>query len=154
MEAFAAAASVAGLISLAIEIPKLIDSAACVWSAPGEASQLSRTMDALVSTLRKLEVFLKTSEAGEMGIAVDSALTIALSDCQTRILELARKIRSRLSGQSPANPAPSMRSAAAQMKKAVAMLRWPFDKKECLAVISELHALQSTFEFCLVMENW
>lgn len=64
MEAFAAAASVAGLISLAIEIPKLIDSAACVWSAPDEAGQLPRTMDALVSTLRKLEVFLKTSEAG------------------------------------------------------------------------------------------
>lgn len=76
-----------------------------------------------------------------MGIAVDSALTIALSDCHTRILELARKIRSRLSGQSPANPAPSLRSTAAQMKKAVAMLRWPFDKKECLAVISERHAL-------------
>jgi len=47
MEAFAAAASVAGLISLAIRIPKLIDSAACVWSAPDEAGQLSRMTDAL-----------------------------------------------------------------------------------------------------------
>jgi len=40
------------------------------------------------------------------------------------------------------------------MKKAVAMLQWPSNKKECLAVISELRALQSTFEFCLVVENW
>ncbi|KAK0623897.1 hypothetical protein B0T14DRAFT_190945 [Immersiella caudata] len=150
MEALAAAASVAGLISLAIEIPKIIDSASTIWSAPDEAAQLARTMEALISALRKLEEFLKTDEARDIGMASDSALVIAISSCQTRILDLAKKMRSQLPPQSPSGSASTPQS---KLKKAVAMLRWPLDKKECLTVISELHALQSTFEFCLVMDN-
>lgn len=153
MEALAAAASVAGLISLAIEIPKIIDSAATIWSAPEEATQLARTMDALISALRKLEEFLKTDEARDMGMSSDSALVIAISSCQTRILDLSKKIRSRLPAQSPSGSG-SASTPQSKLRAAAGMLRWPLDKKECLTVISELHALQSTFEFCLVMENW
>lgn len=153
MEALGAAASVAGLISLAIEIPKLLNTAICIWSAPEEANQLSRTIDGMIVTLKKLEAFLKTSEARDMGMADDSALTIAISSCQTRVLDLSRKLRA--SATTPATtPVPAAQAAGAKLKKAVAMLRWPLDKKECLEIISELHALQSTFEFCLVMENW
>ncbi|ETS75072.1 hypothetical protein PFICI_13556 [Pestalotiopsis fici W106-1] len=71
MEALGAAASIAGLVSLAIEIPKLIDTINSIKSAPGEALQLSSTVDALIATLQKLESFLKTDEAREMHLADD-----------------------------------------------------------------------------------
>ncbi|KAK3684241.1 hypothetical protein B0T22DRAFT_444189 [Podospora appendiculata] len=150
MEALAAAASVAGLISLANEIPKLIDTAISIWSAPEEAKQLSATTDTLVMTLRKLEVFLKTDEAKDVDMANDSALVVSLSACQNRILELSKKLRSQSStGSAP----PAGTSTKDRVKTTIARFRWPFDKKECLAVISELHAMQNTFEFCLVLKN-
>ncbi|KAK3321417.1 hypothetical protein B0T19DRAFT_478518, partial [Cercophora scortea] len=150
MEALAAAASVAGLISLANEIPKLIDTAISIWSAPEEAKQLSVTTDTLVMTLRKLEVFLKTDEARDMNMASDSALVVSLSACQNRVLELSKKLRSQ---SSTGSAAPAGTSAKDRVKTTIARFRWPFDKKECLAVISELHAMQNTFEFCLVLNN-
>lgn len=150
MEALGAAASVAGLISLAVEIPKLIDTAISIWSAPEEAKQLSKTTDALIMTLWNLERFLKTDDAQAMNMAGDSALTVSISACQSRVLDLSKKLRSQTSTTSAA-PA---QAAGSRIKTAISRFRWPFEKKECLAIISELHAMQSTFEFCLVMRNW
>jgi len=152
MEALGVAASVAGLVSLAIQIPKVIDTAVSIRSAPEEALQLSKTVNALVATLQKLEAFLKTDEARDMTLADDSALTVAISACQTRVLELSKKLRS----QSPAGSSDNTpeKSVSGSIKSALSRFRWPFDKKQCQELISELHAMQSTFEFCLVMKNW
>ena len=150
MEVLGAVSSVAGLISLAIEIPKLINAAASVRAAPDEAKQLSNTVDALVITLQKLELFLKTDEAMDMNLANDSALNMSISACQSRILSLSKRLRSQASPTSEACD----NSALKKVKAVMVKFRWPFDKKECLEIISELHAMQSTFEFCLVMENW
>ncbi|KAK0383029.1 hypothetical protein NLU13_8945 [Sarocladium strictum] len=148
MEALGAAASVAGLISLAIEIPKLIDTVLTVKAAPEEAKQLLNTANALVATLKKLEAFLKSDEARDMKLADDSGLTISISACQSRILELSKMLYShfpkstRTSGSVPRT-----------FWSPVTNFKWPFDKKHCLEVISELHAMQSTFQFCLVLKN-
>ena len=150
MEVLGAVASVAGLISLAMEIPKIIDAAASIRSAPEEAKQLSNTVGALVITLQKLESFLKTDEAMEMNLANDSALNMSISACQTQILNLSKRLRSRSSPSSES----CNDSASKKVKATIFNFRWPYDKKECLEIISEIHAMQSTFEFCLVMENW
>jgi precorrin-6B methylase 1 len=149
MEALGAAASVAGLVSLAIEIPKLIDTAISIRSAPDEAKQLSQTAGALITTLQRLEAFLKTDEARDLDMAADSALTVSISACQSRVLALSKKLRS----HSP-QATGSGSSGLPSIKAAATRFRWPFDKTECLSLISEIHAMQSTFEFCLIMKNW
>ncbi|KAF7551889.1 hypothetical protein G7Z17_g4705 [Cylindrodendrum hubeiense] len=148
MEALGVAASVAGLISLAVEIPKLIDTAISIRSAPDEAKQLSQTADTLITTLQRLEEFLKTDEARDMNMADDSALIVSISACQDRILTLSKKLRSyspRVSGSSPLG--------LHSIKTTAIKFRWPLDKTECMTLISEIHAMQSTFEFCLVIKN-
>lgn len=150
MEALGAAASVAGLISLTLEVPKLINALTRIRSAPEEAEQMSKTAGALVATLQKLEAFLKTDAAREMRIADDSALVVSLSVCQNKVLDLSRKLRS----QSYATPDPSDNAASKALKAAAIRIRWPLDRKECFEIISELHAMECTFQFCLVMQNW
>lgn len=147
MEVLGAAASVAGLISLALEVPKIIDTVISIQAAPEESRELSKTASALVETLKKLETFLKTEEARDMEVADDSALLVSISVCQKRILDLSRKFRSQ------SDPTPN-KPASKRIKTAISRFRWPFDKKECLELISELHAMESTFQFCLVMKNW
>ncbi|RYP48833.1 hypothetical protein DL768_005341 [Monosporascus sp. mg162] len=140
--------SVAGLISLAIEIPRLIDTAISIRSAPDEAKQLSKTVEALITTLQRLEAFLKTHEARDMKMADDSALIVPISACKDRVLSLSKKLPS----HSPqgSGPAPlGLRS----IKTTATRFRWPLDKKECLTFVSEIHAMQSTFESCLIIKN-
>lgn len=146
MEALGAAASVAGLISLAVELPQLIDTARSIYAAPEEAAQLSTTVAALVSTLEQLEEFLKTEEARELTLAHDSALIVAISACQSRVLEISKKLQS--------HHEPSRCSGREKVKNAVRKFRWPYDKKGCMEVVAEVQAMQSTFKFCLVMKNW
>jgi MFS-type transporter involved in bile tolerance (Atg22 family) len=57
MEALRVAVSVAGLISLAVQIPKLIDTAVVIRSAPDEAKLLSQTVEALIAAIKRLEEF-------------------------------------------------------------------------------------------------
>lgn len=142
----------AGLISLALEVPKLIDAIIRIRSAPEEAMEMSKTTRALIATLQRLEAFLKTEDAREMNIADDSALTVSLSVCQSKILDLSRKLRS----QSQPGAASNISSNAASkvLKAAATRIRWPIDRKECLEIISELHAMECTFQFCLVIQNW
>lgn len=150
MEVLGAAASVAGLISLAIEIPKIIDTAISMKSAPEEAGQLSRTVDALVAVLQRLEEFLKSDAAQDLEMAGDSGLTLTISACQDRVVDLSKKLRK----QSPAGTTSSTCPATKRVKTALSRFQWPLDKKECLDLISQLHIMQSTFEFCLVLKNW
>ncbi|TPX09857.1 uncharacterized protein E0L32_008879 [Thyridium curvatum] len=149
MEVLGAAASVAGLISLAIEIPKIIDTAISMKSAPEEAGQLSRTVDALVTVLQRLEEFLKSDAAQDLEMAGDSGLTLTISACQDRVVDLSKKLRK----QSLAGTTSSTCPATKRVKTALSKFQWPLDKKECLDLISQLHIMQSTFEFCLVIKN-
>lgn len=57
MEALRVAAPVAGLISLAVQILKLIDTAVAIRSAPDEAKLLSQTVEALRAAIKRLEEF-------------------------------------------------------------------------------------------------
>jgi hypothetical protein len=148
MEALAVAASVAGLISLANEIPKLIDTALSIKAAPEEAQKLAQTVNALVGTLEKLEAFLKSEEARDMKLADDSGLTVPISACQSKILDLSKKLYS----HSPKRKGSG--SASRTFRTTVTNFKWPFDKKHCVEMIAELHAMQSTFQFCLVLKNW
>lgn len=150
MEALGVAASVAGLISLALEVPKLIDALIRIRSAPEEAREMSKTAGVLVATLQKLEAFLKTEDAREMKIEDDSALIVSLSVCQSKVLDLSKKLRS----QSGAAPLPSSNAASKALKTAATRIRWPLDRKECFGIISELRAMECTFQFCLVLQNW
>lgn len=150
MEALGVAASVAGLISLALEVPKLIDTLVRIRSAPEEAREMSKTAGVLVATLQKLEAFLKTEDAREMKIEDDSALIVSLSVCQSKVLDLSKKLRS----HSCAAPVPSSNAASKALKAAATRIRWPLDRKECFEIISELRAMECTFQFCLVLQNW
>ncbi|KAK7419848.1 hypothetical protein QQZ08_010682 [Neonectria magnoliae] len=148
MEALGVAASVAGLISLAVEIPKLIGTAISIRSAPDEAKKLCQTAEVLVATLQRLEAFLKTDEARDLKMAEDSALVVSISVCQDRMLSLCKKLRSQLPEASG-----SPHSGLQNIKNVAVRFRWSLDKTECLALVSEIHAMQSTFEFCLIIKN-
>lgn len=150
MEALGAAASVAGLISLALEVPKLINALIRIHSAPEEAKEMSKTASDMVAILKELENFLKTEAAKEMNIEDDSALIVTLAACQSKVLDLSKKLRS----QSCADANPSSNAASKAFKAAATRIRWPLDRKECLGIISELRAMQCTFQYCLLLKNW
>lgn len=148
MEALGAAASVAGLISLALEIPKIIDTIITIKSAPEEAKQFLQTVAALVATLQRLEAFLKSDEAEDLELKDDSILTVLISVCKDRVLPLLKKLRSHLPKTSGTR-LPGLKA----VKETATRLRWPFDKTECLSLVTEINAMQNSFEFCLSMQN-
>ncbi|RSM04101.1 hypothetical protein CEP52_007073 [Fusarium oligoseptatum] len=149
MEALGAAASVAGLVSLALEVPKIIDTIITIKSAPEEAKQLLETVSVLVATLQRLEAFLKSDKAEDLELKDDSILPVLISICKDRVLSLLKKLRSHLPKTSSTR-FPSLKT----VKETATKLRWPFDKTECLNLVAEISAMQNAFEFCLAMQNY
>lgn len=86
-------ASVAGLLSLAIQVSQLLyTQIQASKHAPGDAKELLDELQGIESVLKRLEAFLSTQGIHERIFGANSMLTTAIQGCTVRILDMQGRV--------------------------------------------------------------
>jgi hypothetical protein len=144
MDPFTISTGLAGFLSLAFEITKILTAyVSDVKSAPEEARGLLSEVSALCNVLDQLVNFLRNDVKGNFTLS--SALYVAIMACQTHIGELYKKIEKL-----------QIRSSDGKISKIInrTTIAWPFLKDEYQSTLVALHRFAQTFQFSLSIKNW
>jgi Fungal N-terminal domain of STAND proteins len=140
LSAIGLASSVAGLVSLTIEVSQLLAGyCVAVNNAHTDLVQLRQEYASLQHVLQQLEMFLRNENATCKPFQKTSVLYLSIASCSTIVEEMARELK-RLSN-----------NRAAQ---GLERLRWPFTEKHVRKTLETLRRYISTFQFSLSIENW
>jgi hypothetical protein len=144
MDPLILSASVAGLVSLALEVSKMIGAYVDdVHSATGDSRDLYAELTALHQVLEKLVAFLR-GDGARSGLSFKntSVLSSAISVCEEKIKELYKKFDKWQDAQD------------SKMTRLKEKLRWPLQKEDCEKSIRFLRRFTQTFQFSLTIDNW
>ncbi|KAI5814530.1 hypothetical protein BZA77DRAFT_345631 [Pyronema omphalodes] len=134
------AASVAGLVSLAIEVTKILNAYVHdVKDAPQEASELNTKVTVLSHVLRKLVDTLQSDDMQAVTIDEHSFLSSVVSSCEHHVKFVYKNIA-------------KLRDTS-KVKALMGRVSWPFQKEECLRSIETLHRYTQTVEHLLAISN-
>ena len=140
MDPFSVAASVAGLVSLTLEMSQTVyHYYKAVKDAPKSIQEIQQELSLLHSTLQQLEDLLRGPYLNESSFAQSSVLTTAVNSCIQTIGEISAKL------------APPKSDRLSRTKEA---LKWPFSEKEVQKRLEALRRYTSTFQFSLNVEGW
>lgn len=131
------AASVAGLISLSVEVTKIANEyASSVKSAPEEIKELAIQTEALSQVLVKLR-----DDAAEDVFQPNSYLCSVLEYCESQLKGLSEKL-----GQwtTPENRLDAVRGR---------LIRWPLERKECIETTKRLYECAQMFHLYLTLSS-
>ncbi|KAI5812584.1 hypothetical protein BZA77DRAFT_269930, partial [Pyronema omphalodes] len=132
------AASVAGFLSLAIELTKILSGfIGCVKSAPKAARDLLTEITALCSVLNQLTILLGKEAQNQGHFNQESVLSAIVQLCGEEIGGLRRMLDKHQNG-----------------KRLIESLKWPFKVDECQQTVDKLHRLVQTIEFSLQVANY
>lgn len=123
MDPFTISTGVAGFLSLAIELTKILKTYISeVKDAPQEASTLLETLEPLVEVLENFREFLEDDEISDAGLSFkkDSALVKVVDVCEKCI----RTIRDQLKGF------PAKGKDSSTLRRKFERLKWPFQKED------------------------
>ena len=140
MDPLSLAASVAGLVSLALQVSGTIG-AYCksVKDTPESVQEISRELLLLVSALQQFESFLKSQPLKQNAFDKSSLLAKALISCRDSIDGIASKLHGpKKDGKWPT----------------LDRLKWPFGESEIQKSLEALRRCTSTFQFSLTVEGW
>ena len=139
MDPLSLAASVAGLVSLALQVSGTIG-AYCksVKDAPKSVEEISRELLLLISALQQLENFLKSQPLKQSAFDQSSLLATAFISCRDSIDGIASKLHGPEKGKFPT----------------LDRLKWPFAENEIQKRLEALRRCTSTFQFSLTIEGW
>ena len=139
MDPLSATASVAGLLSLTIELTKIV-SEYCrgVANAPRNASDLLNELASLHDVLRRLGDFLEHHRATSVGFDSSSALLETSAVCRNRLLELLERFQ---------------KVKAKKLSLILQRLIWPLEEKETTRVVEALHRWTQTFSLSLTIDG-
>lgn len=142
MDPISLSVSVAGFLSLDIELTKLISTfIGDVKSAPQEASDLHTEIATLyISCAREVDQLLwsNSPENGEE-IGEQSILVLVISACQSHVAAIYKEL--------------SKLRSSDKMKEFMGCIAWPFQKDECQQTIQTLHRYIQTLQTLLVASN-
>ena len=140
MDPLSLAASVAGLVSLVLQVSGTIG-AYCksVKEAPKSVQEISLELLLLVSALQQLEYFLKNQPLKQSAFDQSSLLATALISCRDSIDGIASKLQG-----------PKKDSRFPTLDR----LKWPFEENEIQKRLEALRRCTSTFQFSLTVEGW
>ena len=140
MDPLSVAASIAGLVSLTIQVSGTIGSyCKAVKDAPRSVQEINQELLLLLSALKQLDTFLRTQTLKNNSFDPLSILTTALISCHDSIDAISSELPIRKQdGKS----------------HALDMLKWPFSEKEIQKNLEALRRCTSTFQFALTIEGW
>ncbi|KAI5818432.1 hypothetical protein BZA77DRAFT_15156 [Pyronema omphalodes] len=142
MDAFTISTGVAGFLSLALEISKILKSYVDgVKSAPEEAHTLLTNVTALCHVLEQLVRFLRKDNKGNF--ANTSAMVAAIEACKDQITQLYKKIENI-----------EVSSDKSKITQVMERLKWPLRKEDYDNTISTVQRFTQTFQFSLTISNW
>ena len=140
MDPFSVAASVAGLVSLTLE---LLQTVSHYYKAVKDASksiqEIQEELSLMHSTLQQLEDLLRGPYMSKSAFAQSSVLTTAVTSCIETIGKISAKLAQPKSGR---------------LSRATEALKWPFSEKEVQKRLEALRRYTSTFQFSLNVEGW
>ncbi|KAF8253364.1 hypothetical protein K440DRAFT_249243 [Wilcoxina mikolae CBS 423.85] len=145
MVPFTVSTGMAGLLSLTIEITKLLGGyISGVNEAPKQAQELLKEISALDAVLNQLVSFLRIDDAKKNLGNFDqtSVLQSVIAICQRDIQGIYQKLARLWVGDSNNRFQRLMDSA-----------KWPFEQTECRQVIETLRSCVQTFHFSLTISN-
>jgi hypothetical protein len=144
MDPFSIATGVAGLVSLAIEIRRILnDYIGGVKSAPDEIQNLLIEISTLRAVLQQLTAFLRSEEAQLVSFDKPAILFSVIEACREKIETLCKRlypIRNKPKGN--------------KIRDLIDRVKWPLQKDECQQIAEELHRFSQTFKFSLTIANW
>ncbi|KAI5818441.1 hypothetical protein BZA77DRAFT_342841 [Pyronema omphalodes] len=141
MDAFTISTGVAGFLSLALEISKILKSYVDgVKSAPEEAHTLLTNVTALCDVLEQLVRFLRKDYKGNF--ANTSAMAAAIEACKDQITQLYKKIENI-----------EVSSDKSKITQVMERLKWPLRKEDYDNTISTVQRFTQTFQFSLTISN-
>jgi hypothetical protein len=141
MDGVSLAASIAGLVSLALDIAQTLHKYySDVESAPKDIESLTQEAKALSKVLAQLETFLsKEGAKGNSFNQTASVLASTLRDCRATLDNLESGLK---------------RSIKDGFSKVVERLMWPFRKDQVQKMVDSLRRYNQIFQFSLTVEGW
>ncbi|KAI5814511.1 hypothetical protein BZA77DRAFT_283487, partial [Pyronema omphalodes] len=140
MDPLSFSASVAGLLSIAIEVTEILTAYGHdVKDAPKDASELNIKVSILCNVLEALVSTLRSDNTQTITIGEQSFLYCVISSCELHVKLIYKNI---------------MKLRDTNTLKALkGRLSWPFQKEECLRSIQTLHQYSQTIGQLLVLSN-
>ena len=140
MDPLSIAASVAGLVSLTLEVSSTVGSyCKAVGDAPRSAQEINQELFLLLSILEQLDAFLRDQPAKSTSFDKTSVLATALTSCRDSIDAIFSKL-----------PTPKQNGRLHALDK----FKWPFGEKEIQKRLEALRRCTATFQFSLTVEGW
>jgi hypothetical protein len=141
MDPLGLSASVAGFLSLAIEVTKILNAYVNdVKDAPQEASELNTKATILSDVLEKLIEILRSDDVEATTFDDQSLLFLVVKSCDRHMNFVYKKIA-------------KLRNTD-KVKALMGRVLWPFQKDACLQSIETLHQYAQTLQHLLVVSNW
>lgn len=140
---FSLATGVTGLLSLTMELSKLISAYSCeVAGASDEVHELVIELATLETTLTQLVNLLRGHQTELIGVVFEptSALCMVINLLKERLRILFEQL--------------DKVGTKDKSRRLIRILKWPFQRKECLETIKALHRCSQTLEFSLEISNW
>lgn len=143
MDPFTISTGVAGLLSLAMEITKILSAyISDVKSAPEDAQNILTKVESLCYVLEQLVQFLR-KDAKTLGkFESTSALCMVINSCQAQVQDLYQKLEQL-----------QIRSDS-KVKGFIDRVKWPFRTEEYQSTVATLHQFVQIFQFSLQISNW
>lgn len=141
MDLFSVATGIAGLLSLSIELTKLIGSYINgVKHSSKSVEELLKKLGALSQVLGRFADFLKTENIKGGSFDQSSTLFFATNACKDRLQSIFDKL--------------DEHTKAEGYSRGLVMLKWPFTEAENLRAMEALHGYIEIFHFSLTIEGW
>ena len=140
MDPLSVAASVAGLVSLTLDMSLAVSHYyKAVKDASKSIEKIQQELSLMHSTLQQLEDLLRGPHMSKSSFAQSSVLTTAVNSCIQTIRDISAEL---------ASPKPD------RLSRTYEALKWPFSEKEVQKRLEALRRFTSTFQFSLNVEGW
>jgi hypothetical protein len=141
MDPFSLSSSIAGVISLAIEVTKITtEYVSSVKGASKAVEGFRQEFATFTAVLQNFQKFINTQKPGGP-FQETSVLITTLTACDEKL----RGLRDLLHKQS---------SASNRLSKRTRRLVWPLRENECQEIVESLHRYAQIFQFSLTKDGW
>ncbi|CCX04970.1 Similar to ankyrin [Exophiala dermatitidis NIH/UT8656]; acc. no. EHY59712 [Pyronema omphalodes CBS 100304] len=144
MDHLSLSASVAGLVSLALEVRRILDSyVSGVKSASDDVRRLFAEISVLCYFLEKLVEFQRSDDSNGISFDQTSIICSAATIYQAEVEKLYKKLEKL-----------NIRGANGnKITEIIEKIKWPLLQEECEKSVASLQRFAQTFQFALVLEN-
>ena len=139
MDPLSIAASIAGLISLTIQVSESVTSyGKAVKDAPKSIEEMISELYSMLSVLRQLESLFRSQQVKCSSFDHSSVLALAIIRCDENIGKLLSKLR---------------QMESHKLSRAFERLQWPFSEKNLNKILVTIRRYTATFQFALTVEG-